>query len=167
MAAIFAKNLEREVRAIAPPVDDERADTVPPADGFGQVIEDRRLRAAVAVDDDDVLEAVADEAGDNVTQVGAIGGLGDGEGAGVTIETAGDSVGHHRRDERVEFESHAAGDVEGRGDVGAVVRYAVGFESAGGEEDGGDLGRDEVTEFHPIDVAHFACGLGVGNGDKQ
>jgi len=123
---------------------------------FGQLVQDRGLRPAVAVDDDDVLEALPRQAREHIRQVGAIGCLADAEPARVGVQAASDAVGHHRRHQRVHARSQRPGDGQRCRRIRAVVDDSVPFHGAGRQQHRPDPGRNQLAEFHPVQVAHLA-----------
>ncbi len=156
MAAVFAKNRLGHVGRERPPVDHERPDVLLGRDLGRDRVQHGRLRTAVAVQHDDVPEAVLGEPLEHLFDVRPIRSLGNLERAGIRLHASRDAVRDHRRDHRVHARRDRAGHRDRRRDVRAVVDHAVRFERAGREQDGRDARRDDLLELHPVDAVHLA-----------
>ena len=156
VSARVAEHFLGDLGARAPPVHHQRVHLVLNRHLLGNSVEHLGLRAAMTVDDDDVLEAVAHQPCKHRPNVRRIHLSGDVGRPRIRTHAPRHSVGDMRRDQGVHLGRDRFGNLHRSQIVRAVRRDAVRLEGAGGEQDRFDLRRHNFPELHPVQLVHPA-----------
>ena len=145
MPSVLAEDFEGDVAGGRPPVRDERSHSMFPGDPLRHTTQDGGLPSSMAIDHDDVQEAVRGQTGEDLLDKGLVGRLRDGEIPGKRREAAREAVVQRRRHQRVQPRGQLGGHRLRSEVVRPVGKDPVGFQRARGDQH-----RLDVTPRHDL-----------------